>query len=33
MDTPNQIFAKYIITNASMKFGTAMPTRPRKVSP
>ena len=33
IDTPNQMLAKYIITSASMKLGTAMPARPINVSP
>ncbi len=33
MDVPNQMLAKYMRISASMKFGIAMPRRPRKVSP
>ena len=33
IDVPNQMLAKYIRISASMKFGMAMPSRPRKVSP
>jgi hypothetical protein len=33
IDRPNQTLAKYIITSASMKFGIAMPRKPRNVRP
>ena len=33
IDRPNQTFAKYIITSASMKFGIAMPRKPSSVRP
>ena len=33
IEVPNQMLAKYMRISASMKFGMAMPSSPRKVRP